>query len=256
MFNTLLNSMSGGAKTPRQPRPPAQVRLLPVAMATVAALLTVKAVAVAQSVAETPAAAAPAPSASTSTATSATSTPDAAAAPAACTGPSLADQAGLSQSEVDVLQALQARRQQLDQRSTAMDTQDAMMSAAQQRLDQRITELRRLQTTVGQLLGQLDQAQEARLNSLVDVYQRMRAKDAATVFNGLNDTVLVQVASRMRQENLAEVMGHMTPTRAQALTQMLADQSRPPADGAALLQQAANATPAPAASASAAPAGR
>ncbi len=255
MFNTLLNSVSGAAKAPRKPKPPAQVRLMPVVMATAAALLSVKAVAVAQSVADTPSTATTAPSASPSTSTAATadaSTPGA-AAPAACTGPSLADQAGLSQSEVDVLQALQARRQQLDQRSTAMDTQDAMMSAAQQRLDQRITELRRLETTVGQLLGQLDQAQEQRLNSLVDVYQRMRAKDAATVFNGLNDTVLVQVASRMRQENLAEIMGHMTPGRAQALTQMLAEQSRPPADGAALLQQAANATPAPA---SAAPAGR
>ena len=119
------------------------------------------------------------------------------------------------------------------------------MTVAEQRLDQRLTELRRLETTVSQLLGQLDTAQEQRLTSLVDVYQRMRAKDAATVFNGLNDGVLVQVASRMRQQNLAEVMGHMDPARARALTQMLADQSRPPADGAALLQQAQNATPAP-----------
>ena len=50
-----------------------------------------------------------------------------------------------------------------------------------------------------------------------------------------NDDVLVQVASRMRQANLAEVMGRMDPDRARALTQMLADRARPPTSGGDLL---------------------
>ena len=83
---------------------------------------------------------------------------------------------------------------------------------------------------MNELLGRLDEEQERRVNSLVDVYQRMRAKDAAEVFDGLDDDVLVQVASRMRQANLAEVMGRMSPDRARALTQMLADRARPGGD--------------------------
>ena len=94
------------------------------------------------------------------------------------------------------------------------------------------------------LLGQLDEAQEQRLRSLVDVYTRMRAKDAAAVFDGLDDDVLVQVASRMREANLAEVMGRMDPTRARALTQMLADRARPPTDGASLVNRARGNAPA------------
>ena len=93
------------------------------------------------------------------------------------------------------------------------------------------------------LLGQLDQAQETRLAALVDVYQRMRAKDAANVFNGLDDDVMVQVASRMRQANLAEVMGRMDPARARTLTQLLADRARPPTSGANLLDRSRGATP-------------
>jgi flagellar motility protein MotE (MotC chaperone) len=85
------------------------------------------------------------------------------------------------------------------------------------------------------LLGQLDESQETRLASLVDVYQRMRAKDAATVFDGLEDNVLVQVAGRMRQANLAEVMGRMEPERARRLTTMLAERARPPSAGSDLL---------------------
>lgn len=220
------------------------VRLLPAVMATAAAVLALKAVAMAEGVAETVADGehAEAPAAQNAAA-------PAPANPNTCEGASLAEMAGLSQAEVQVLQALQARRVALDQRAASFDTQDELMLAAERRLEERLTELRRLENTVADLLGQLDEAQEQRLASLVDVYQRMRAKDAAAVFDGLDDEVLVQVASRMRQTNLAEVMGRMEPARARELTQMLADRARPPTGGAELLNRArgapAAAPPAP-----------
>lgn len=229
------------AQRARRPQVQAGVRLIPAAMATLVAVLGLKAVAVAEGVAEAvPTAEHTASAAETHSEGETAATP---AANAQCAAPSFAEMAGLSQDEVQVLQALGARRVALDQRATSLETEDALMNAAQQRLDERLAELRRLEGTVQALLGQLDEAQEQRLTSLVDVYQRMRAKDAATVFDGLDDDVLVQVASRMRQANLAEVMGRMSPERARALTTMLAERSRPPADGQDLLQRARGATP-------------
>jgi flagellar motility protein MotE (MotC chaperone) len=222
--------MAAGARRPTAGKS-ASVRLMPAAMATVAAVLCVKAIAMAESVAET-AAEAPAP-----TATAETTSPPASQPPAAnqCAAPTFAEMAGLSAAEVQVLQALSARRQALDQRAEQVETQDALVLAAEQRLAERVAELRQLETTVNDLLGRLDEAQEQRLAGLVDVYQRMRAKDAAEVFDGLDDDVLVQVASRMRQSNLAEVMGRMNPDRARRLTQMLAERARPPANAEDLL---------------------
>ena len=222
---------------------PASVRLLPAAMVTVAAVLGLKAVAMAESVAET---AAGAPAAHEAAAPA--EAPAAAPAPAnQCAAPSLADMAGLSADEVQVLEALRARREALDLRGEQLETQDGLMLAAEQRLNERLAELRQLETTVNELLGHLDEEQERRVTGLVDVYQRMRAKDAATVFDGLDDDVLVQVASRMRQTHLAEVMGRMNPERARHLTQMLADRARPPTGGGELLNRARGAA-APAAS--------
>ncbi|MGE0046311.1 MAG: MotE family protein, partial [Hyphomonadaceae bacterium] len=194
------------------------VRLLPTMMVTLAALLGLKAVAVAQGAGDH-APAAPAQ-------------PPAPAQPAQanaqqCDNPSFAEMAGLSQSEVQVLQALGARRERLDQRAAAMQTGGDLMAAAERRIEQRLAELRRLETEVSGLLGQLDEAQEQRMAGLVDVYQRMRAKDAATVFDTLDEPTLLQVASRMRQQNLAEVMGRMQPARARRLTQMLAERAYP-----------------------------
>ena len=222
----------------------ASVRLMPAVMVTVAAVLGLKAVAMAESVAETVAEAGHDQPASTSAAHGEETAAATTTAAAQCEAPSLAEMAGLSQAEVQVLQALGTRRIELDARGEAMQTQDGLMLAAEQRLSERVAELRALETHVNDLLGQLDEAQEERLTALVDVYQRMRAKDAATVFDGLEDDVLVQVASRMRRPNLAEVMGRMEPTRARELTQLLADRARPPTNGNELLSRARGTTPA------------
>lgn len=236
-------------------------RLLPALMATLAAILGLKAVAIAQAVTEGAPATATSntPAAATAEAGSTSST-----AANACPAPSFADQAGLSQAEVQVLQALGARRQALDARSGEIDTSGQLLEAAERRLDQRLAELRRLETSVNGLLGQLDTQQSQRVSSLVDVYQRMRAKDAATVFNQLDEDTLLLVASRMRQQNLAEVMGRMQPDRARRLTQLLAQMSQRSLDNNALLDRAgglprstpaaATATPAAATPAAATPA--
>ena len=223
-------------------KPPQGVRLFPAVMATSAALLGLKAFTMAESLAQTatPAENPPAQAHAQRSAGAAPNQTPAAQSSAQC-NPTIAQLSGLSQSEVEVLQALSARRQTLDQRATQIETQDDMMAAAQRRIDERLAELHQLETTVNGLLGQLDQAQEQRLAALVDVYQRMRAKDAANVFNGLDDTVMVQVASRMRQANLAEVMGRMQPDRARHLTQLLADRARPPTSGQQLLANATSA---------------
>jgi flagellar motility protein MotE (MotC chaperone) len=214
---------------PKAHRTPASVRLIPAAMITVAAVLGLKAIAMAESVAETVGAAAEGGEHATIAGESADHA-EATPAQNQCAAPTLAEMAGLSAAEVQVLQALGDRREALELRGTQLETQDALMLAAEQRLNERVAELRQLETTVNELLGRLDEEQERRVNSLVDVYQRMRAKDAAEVFDGLEDDVLVQVASRMRQANLAEVMGRMSPDRARALTQMLADRARPGGD--------------------------
>jgi flagellar motility protein MotE (MotC chaperone) len=157
---------------------------------------------------------------------------------------SFADMAGLSQSEVAILQSLGQRRAQLDQRATEMETRSGLLTAAERRVEERVAELRRLEASVNELLGKLDEEQERRMTGLVDVYQRMRARDAAQVFDGLDDDTLLDVASRMRQQNLAEIMGQMQPVRARELTRMLAARAQP-GDAQALLNAARGQAPAP-----------
>lgn len=213
------------------PQPPQQgVRLLPALMVTMGVVLGLKAVAVAAEAGDAaPAAtAAPAAPAAPTDETGAASGEAGATAPNCPAAPTFADQAGLSQTEVRVLQSLGERRKTLDARAAEVDTKADLLSAAEKRMDERVAELKRLETSVQSLLGQLDAQQTERIQSLVTVYQKMRPKDAAAVFDGLEDDVMLEVASRMKQTNLAEIMGAMRPERARQLTKLLADQKRPP----------------------------
>jgi flagellar motility protein MotE (MotC chaperone) len=210
------------------------VRLLPALIATLAVVLALRAAAVAEeatsgATAPEGAAAPPAaPEGAASGAAASTPNPTEGAAQACVAGPSFAEQAGLSQSEVRVLQTLGDRRKALEAREAELGQQGQLMEAAQKRLDERVGELKKLEASIQVLLGQLDEAQEKRIVELVGVYQRMRPKDAAAVFDGLEEDVLLQVASRMKQQNLAEIMGKMRPDRARALTKAMAEQRKPP----------------------------
>lgn len=201
-------------------------RILPALMVTLAVLLGLKAVAFAEGVGDAAAGAPAAPAAPGAQKGPAPTPAPAPAAPAAsgdsCSVTSFAESAGLSPSEVQVLQSLGARRAALDARASDMDTRQELLAAAERRVEERLAELKRVEARVQALTGQVDQAQTQRIASLVDVYQRMRAKDAAAVFDALDQDVLVEVASHMKQASLAEVMGKMSPARARQLTQWLA----------------------------------
>ena len=98
-----------------------------------------------------------------------------------------------------------------------------ILAATEARIDAKMTQLKALQTQISALLGQRDAAQEKQLASLVKTYSAMKPKDAARIFDSLNDQVLVPVAAEMKSDVLAPVLAAMSPEQAQKLTIRLAN---------------------------------
>lgn len=134
----------------------------------------------------------------------------------------LAEAAGLSPAELRVLQSLSARRGELDARDADFATLLPLLAAAEQKLDERVTELEAVKTEVQGLLGQLDEKEQAEIDRLVSVYSAMRPKDAAAVFTTLDDSVRLPVAAAMRPRALAAILAQMPPAAARELTEKLA----------------------------------
>lgn len=172
-------------------------------------------------------------------------TGSAAAAPASSTIKSLADRdpTTFTRSEIELLANLAQRRDQLEQRSRELDLRESLMAAAEKRIDERIAELKKLEASIKQIVQQYDQQEEKNLQSLVKVYENMKPKDAARIFEKLDPDVLLNVVERMKEAKVAAVLSEMSPATAQDLTVRLATRKQIPAN---LRAGAAQTTAAPA----------
>ncbi|MAP96528.1 MAG: hypothetical protein CMK07_16405 [Ponticaulis sp.] len=140
----------------------------------------------------------------------------------------IAEQAGLSQYEIQVLRSLADRRESLDARESTLDTREMTISAAETRLNDQIDELKRLEASIQGLLVDLDEQNEEQLASLVKVYESMKPKDAARIFDTLDDILMLELADRMKPAAMAAVLSNMNSERARALTTLMAKKTEPP----------------------------
>jgi flagellar motility protein MotE (MotC chaperone) len=148
------------------------------------------------------------------------------------TDPAADDSESASASEVDVLTSLSKRRAELDSREQDIANREILLQAAEKRVDGKIADLKTLQSQIEQLLGQRDAAAQKQLDALVKTYSSMKPKDAARIFNDLDDQVLLAVAGEMKPDVLASVLAAMNPDAAQKLTLKLADKLKLPEEAA------------------------
>ncbi|MEM6852607.1 MAG: hypothetical protein AAF527_12820 [Pseudomonadota bacterium] len=138
------------------------------------------------------------------------------------------DMSELSPTELRVLKSLAERRSDLDARERELDTQSKLLQAAELRVAERIDELKQIEMRINQLLQKRDEHELAQIERLVKVYERMKPKEAARIFETLDQDILLDVASRMKEATVAGVMAQMSPQAAQGLTVQLATRTRLP----------------------------
>ncbi len=131
-----------------------------------------------------------------------------------------------TEAEIETLQDLAARRQELDRRERELETRDALLQAAEKRIDEKVTELRALKAQIERLVVQYDEGEQAKFQSLVKIYESMKPKDAARIFGELEMDILLDVVERMREQKAAPILAKMDPTKAKAVTTELAQRRR------------------------------
>jgi flagellar motility protein MotE (MotC chaperone) len=148
--------------------------------------------------------------------------PEAAEQPPAAVAQAPSGPPPVSESERALLQDLRQRRQELDARAEAAATRESLLAATEQKLLARVGELQTLQKKLEGLDAAQKQKQDAGWQGLVKMYEAMKARDAATIFNDLQMPVLLQVLDRMKEAKAAAVMAAMNPDKARDVTAELA----------------------------------
>jgi flagellar motility protein MotE (MotC chaperone) len=142
-------------------------------------------------------------------------------------GPSAGSLAGrdpttFSPSEIALLENLSRRRDEIETRADALDVRENLLVATESRIDEKIDALKTLEERIDALVKKHEKAEEARINKLVVVYEKMKPKDAARIFDQIELDILLEVTGRMKEAKVAEVLAKMSSERAQELTIALA----------------------------------
>jgi flagellar motility protein MotE (MotC chaperone) len=138
------------------------------------------------------------------------------------------DVSNLSESEIEVLQKLTERREQLETREQELEMRDNLLQATEKRIDEKIVKLKEIEATIQELLKKHDKDELTRLKSLVSIYEKMKPKDAASIFKSLDMKVLLDIAGLMKESKLAVILGNMSGARAKELTIELATRKQLP----------------------------
>ena len=124
----------------------------------------------------------------------------------------------LSPAEIEILLRLAERRDELAKRQRELDAREGLLRAAEIRIERKVAELESLKGVIEERIQVFDKQQEEKLGSLVKIYESMKPKDAARIFEELEMGTLLEVAERMKERKLAPVMAELGPERAREVT--------------------------------------
>lgn len=131
----------------------------------------------------------------------------------------------------DLYKDLARRREELDGRERELATRQALLEAGEREVDQKLRELTSLRNQIEGMMKKQTDEEKTRVESLVKIYEAMKPKDAARIFDSLDMDVLIQVMTSMSERKSAPIIAEMSADRARAVTVLMAQQRQLPGLG-------------------------
>ena len=128
----------------------------------------------------------------------------------------------ISPTEIRILENLVKRRAELEMRERDVDLSEKLLAATELRVDEKIGELKKIHATIEGLIDEFDAGEDKKIKSLVKIYESMKPKDAARIFNELDLEVLLDVLRNMREAKAAAIIAKMISGKAKVVTSELA----------------------------------
>ncbi len=121
----------------------------------------------------------------------------------------------------EMMAALRAREERVRQRESEVEAEQEILRRLSGELQQQLARMQDLRAEIAKLVETVRKQEEARLKKLVAIYEAMKPKKAAAIFNQLELDVLLKVIRRMRETKLAPILAAMDPGRAREVTARL-----------------------------------
>jgi len=124
----------------------------------------------------------------------------------------------ISASERAILERLQSRRQELEARAREIEIRESLLKAAEKRIESRVEEMKAVESRINTATEHKVETDAARFKGIITMYEGMKPKDAAKVFDRLDMSVLIEIATQIAPRKMSDILGLMTTEAAERLT--------------------------------------
>jgi flagellar motility protein MotE (MotC chaperone) len=124
----------------------------------------------------------------------------------------------VSASERALLERLQARRQELEARAREIDIRESLLKAAEKRVEAKVEEMKAVESRISTATDVKAEVDAARFKGIITMYESMKPKDAAKVFDRLEMPVLIEIATQIAPRKMSDILGLMQTEAAERLT--------------------------------------
>jgi flagellar motility protein MotE (MotC chaperone) len=132
----------------------------------------------------------------------------------------------LSPAERAVLERLGERRTELEARAKELEMRESVVLAAEKRLEARLGQLKQIEARINDTVRAKDEQEATRIKNLVTMYENMKPKDAARVFDRLDLRVLMEVSTQINPRRMSDILAQMSSEAAERLTVELATRAK------------------------------
>ncbi len=129
--------------------------------------------------------------------------------------------------QVNLLLEIENKRAALRAEEEALAQRAHSLLQLKADIEGRLAELEKVRGELLALVEKRQSEEDRKLLHLVKVYESMRPEQAAPLIDGLDDDLVVQILSRMREKQAAKILEYVDPARGISISRQIAPRQDP-----------------------------
>lgn len=124
--------------------------------------------------------------------------------------------------DVDYIYTLNERKKVLDQREEEIAKKNAELDKQKASIEQKLKELEEYREKISYMLKERVKTDEAKVDTLVQVYSNMKPSQAAKIFETMDEDLVIDILTKMKKKNAADILNLIKTEKAQLFAEKYA----------------------------------
>ncbi len=131
-----------------------------------------------------------------------------------------------SEDEINHFAKLNERKRELDAREEELNRLEQEIQAQKGELEKRLADLENTRKNISTVLDEKVQADDKKIDNLVQMYSSMKPQQAAKAFEEMDENLAIEILGRMKKKNAAEVMNLVKAEKVKTFSEKYAGYKR------------------------------